>query len=175
MPMSLRMIRLEMFSLQIVFSEDVLNFEVEDITLTGDAVVETSELTQSGSVYVLTITPHEDTDGDIIIEVLAGVAKDAATNLNTASLPQTVSVAPKWIPDPNIRVVIREELGLKEGEDFAREQLAELTTFNGFYREIYDITGLEHATNLISAELTGNFISDLTLPSGSNNTGDTHA
>ena len=154
-------VQLEMFALQIVFSENVLEFELEDITLTGDAVIETSELTGSGSLYVLTITPHEDTDGDIIIEVLAGVAKDAATNLNTASLRQNVSVAPKWIPDPNIRTVVREELGLGDGEDFAREQLAQLTTFNGFYREIYDLTGLEYATDLISAELTGNFISDL--------------
>ena len=101
--------------------------------------------------------------------------KDEATNLNTASLLQTVSVAPKWIPDPNIRIVVREELGLDEGEDFAREQLTDLTTFNGFYREINDITGLEYATNLISAELTGNFISDLTLLSRFNDIDDANA
>ena len=155
-------VQLETFSLQIVFSEDVLEFEVEDIIFTGDAVVETSELTGSGSVYVLTITPHEDTDGNVIIEVPADVAEDRATNLNTASPSESVFVAPKWILDPNLRTVVREELGLDQGEDFAREQLSDLTVFNGYYRQINDITGLEYATRLTSAEFTGNFISDLT-------------
>ena len=154
-------VQLEMFSVTIAFSEDVLKFELADITLTGDAVVDTSELTGTGRTYTLTITPHEDTDGDIIIEVFAGVAEDAATNLNTAATPQTVSVAPKWIPDPNIRIVVREELGLDEGEDFARKQLTDLTTFNGFYREIMDLSGLEHATDLIEINLEGNAIRDL--------------
>ena len=154
-------VQLEVFFMKIEFSENMLEFEVEDITLTGDAVVEISELTGSGSVYTLTITPHEDTDGDVAIQVLAGVAKDEAMNDNTTSLLRSVFVAPKWIPDPNIRIAVRDGLGLDEGEDFSREQLSDLTTFDGFYREIYDLTGLEYATDLTSAELTGNFISDL--------------
>ena len=159
-------VQLELFAVTIVFSEDVLEFELEDIILSGDAVVETSELTGTGSTYVLTITPHEDTDGDVAIEVPADVAEDEAANLNTASLPESVFVAPKWIPDSNVRTVVREELGLEEGEDFARQQLADLTTFNGFYREINDLTGLEYAIDLTSAELTGNSISDLTPLAG---------
>ena len=159
-------VQLEMFSVTIKFSEPVSKFELADITLSGDAVVETSELTPvdavSESTYTLTITPHEDTDGDVTIEVPKDVAEDDATNLNTVSPPQTVSVAPRWIPDPNLRTVVREGIGLSEGEDFAREQLADLTTFNGFYREISDLTGLEYATELISTELTGNQINDLT-------------
>ena len=159
-------VQLEMFSVTIKFSEPVSKFALADITLSGDAVVETSELTPvdavSESTYTLTITPHEDTDGSVTIEVPKDVAEDDATNLNTVSPPQTVSVAPRWIPDPNLRVVVREGIGLSEGEDFAREQLADLTTFNGFYREISDLSGLEYATELISAELTGNQINDLT-------------
>ena len=98
-------VQLEMFSLQIVFSEDVLEFEVKDITLTGDAVVETSELTGGRRTYVLTITPHEDTDGNVIIKVAPGIAKDHANNLNNPSAEHTIYVAPNWIPDPNIRAV----------------------------------------------------------------------
>ena len=82
-------------------------------------------------------------------------------NVNTPSSLQTVFVAPKWIPDPNLRTVVREELGLDEGEDFAPEQLEVLTTLDGFYRDINDLTGLEYATELSSAEFTGNFINDL--------------
>ena len=159
-------VQLEMFSVTIAFSEDVLEFEIADITLTGDAVVDTSELIGTGDTYTLTIRPHEDTDGDVTIQVLASVAEDNATNPNTAATPQTVSVAPKWIPDPNIRIVVREELGLDEGEDFARKQLTDLTIFNGFYREITDLTGLEYAIDLIEIDLEGNAISDLIALSG---------
>ena len=155
-------IQLEDFSVTIIFSEVVNVFEVEDIQITGDAVVDEVTLSGSGNVYVLDILPNENTDGDVIIKVPEDVAKDEATNLNTPSLLQTVFVAPKWIPDPNVRTVVREELGLEEGEDFRREQLENLTAFDGFYREINDLTGLEYATELTSVELIGNFISDLT-------------
>ena len=154
-------VQLEMFFLQIIFSEDVLEFEVTDITLTGDAVVETSELTGGRRTYVLTITPHEDTDGNVIIKVAPGIAKDLANNLNNPSAEHTIYVAPKWIPDPNIRAVVREEIGLDEGEDFAREQLEDLTTLEGAYRQIIDVTGLEYATNLTSLSLEGNSVTDL--------------
>ena len=154
-------VQLEMFSLQIVFSEDVLEFEVKDITLTGDAVVETSELIGGRRTYVLTITPHEDTDGNVIIKVAPGIAKDHANNLNNPSAEHTIYVAPKWIPDPNIRAVVREEIGLDEGKDFARKRLEDLTILEGFYRQIIDLTGLEYATNLTSLNLEGNSVTDL--------------
>ncbi len=154
-------IQLEAFSVAIIFSEVVNEFAAEDIQITGDAVVEGMTLSGSGNVYLLKILPDENTDGDIIIKVPEDVAEDEATNVNTPSSLQTVFVAPKWIPDPNLRTVVREELGLDEGEDFAPEQLEVLTTFDGFYRDINDLTGLEYATELSSAGFTGNFISDL--------------
>ena len=154
-------VQLETFSLQIVFSEDVLEFEVEAIPLTGDAVVETSELTVGRRTYVLTVTPDEDTDGSVIIKVAPGITKDSANNLNTASAEHTIYVAPNWIPDPNIRAVVRAELGLDEGEDFARERLENLITLEGRYRQIIDLTGLEHATNLTRLSLEGNSVTDL--------------
>ena len=113
-------VQLEAFSLTIVFSEDVNEFLLEDISFSGDAVIDTSTLEGTGSTYTLTITPHEDTDGDVILQVPADVADDHATNPNTASLSETIAVAPIWIPDPNLRAVIRDGLGRGLGDDFAR-------------------------------------------------------
>ena len=154
-------VQLEIFSVTIMFSEEVHEFELEDITFSGDAVVADSELAGTGSTYTLTITPHEDTDGDVTVEVPAGVAEDAATNPTTGSVPQTVSVAPKWIPDPNIRIAIRRALGLAVDEDFSKDSMLDLRRLNADGFGINDLTGLEYATNLIYAELNGNEIVDI--------------
>ena len=154
-------VQLEAFSLTILFSEDVNDFVLEDISFSGDAEIETKELTGTGSTYTLTITPHEDTDGDVIVQVPADIALDLATNLNTASFSEIVSVAPIWIPDPNLRAVIRDGLGLGLGDDFSRTELEDLIILNGPSRQIDDLTGLENATNLTQLDLNDNFISDL--------------
>ena len=159
-------VQLEAFSVSIIFSEIVNDFEVGGIEITGEAVVDELILSGSSSDYVLTIMPNENTDGDVIIAVPEDAARDEATNANTSSRPQSVSVAPKWIPDPNLRTAVREGLGLDIGEDFAQEQLEDLIALDGFYRDITDLTGLEQATTLTSLELTGNSISDLTPLAG---------
>ena len=157
-------IQYESFSVRIEFPEDVTDFELEDIAFSGDAVVEEADLTpESEQAWTLTITPHEDTDGDIIITVPADVAIDAALNNNVASAPQAVPVAPLWIPDPNLRIALRLELGLDEGEDFSRTDLSLLTAFGAAApQQIIDLTGLEYAINLIRMDLSGTGITDLT-------------
>ena len=154
-------VQLEAFSLTILFSEDVNEFLLEDISFSGDAVIDTSTLEGTGSTYTLTITPHEDTDGDVILQVPADVADDQATNPNTASFSETIAVAPIWIPDPNLRAVIRDGLGLGLGDDFARTDLEDLTILNGPSRQIDGLTGLENAINLTQLNLNGNFIREL--------------
>ena len=156
-------VQLEAFSVTIVFSEDMREFVLADITRSGDAVVATSELTGSGSEYTLTITPHEDTDGDVMIQVLANVAEDEATNPNTASLQETVTVAPLWIPDPNLRVAVRQSLGLADGEDFSRQTMLDLALLDADGLQINDLTGLEYATDLSAAELNENEIIDISF------------
>ena len=79
------------FEVTITFSEDVMGFAAGDISLTGSATAEVSELTGSGSDYTATITPT--TSGSVIIQVLADAVEDAATNLNTASESHTVFVS----------------------------------------------------------------------------------
>ena len=154
-------VQLAAFSVNIEFSEDVTGFELTDITLSGDAVVESSVLTaESEKAWTLTITPHEDTDGDVTITVPADVAIDAALNNNAASAPQTVSVAPAWIPDANLRAAIRVALGLAAGADFSRAQLAVLKTLT-VPLAVTDFTGLEHATNLTSINVKNSQITSL--------------
>ena len=154
-------VQLEAFSLTILFSEDVNEFVLEDVSFSGDAEIETTELTGTGNTYTLTIIPHEDTDGDVIVQVPAEAALDMATNPNTASLSETIAVAPIWIPDPNLRAVIRDGLGLGLGDDFARTDLEDLTILNGPSRQIDGLTGLENAINLTQLNLNGNFIREL--------------
>ena len=59
-------IQLEAFSVSIIFSEIVNDFEVDGIEITGDAVVDEAILSGGGSEYILTIIPNENTDGDLI-------------------------------------------------------------------------------------------------------------
>ena len=156
-------VQLEAFSVMIKFSMDVADFVLTDITISGDAVIQTSELSGRGSVYALKITPETDTDGDVIIQVPADVATDAASNRNAASIPQTVSVAPNWMPDGSLRDAAREVLGLDAGEDFERAELRKLTTLTVESSDVSTLTGLETATDLTALDLSGNAITDISL------------
>ena len=155
-------VQLEEFSVMIVFSKSVEGFVLGDIEITGDAVVLNAALLGSGSTYNLIITPTENTDGDVIINVPAAVAQDAANKSNTASVPQTIAVAPKWAPDAGLRDAFRERLNLGTGADFTQQQLRAITTLEAELTGITDITGLEQATALTTLALPGNAITDIT-------------
>ena len=159
-------VQLGAFSVMIKFSEDVVGFELADVDISGDAVVETSSLMGRGKSYMLDITPHPDTDGDVIIQVPADVAVDAAQNSNAASVPQTVAVAPSWMPDADLRATVRDLLNLAEGTDFARTELEKLTTLHSESGDITDLTGLELATELTTLDLSDNVITDITSLTG---------
>ena len=62
------------FTVTIRFSESVTGFEATDITLSADA---TATLTGSGASYTATITPVDNSEGDVSIQVPADVAFDA--------------------------------------------------------------------------------------------------
>ena len=155
-------VQLDAFSVAIVFSGDVQGFVLGDIEMTGDAVIQSSTLLGTGRMYNLTITPDENTDGDVIIRVPAGGAQDAAGNSNAASVPQTVSVAPSWMPDASLRDAFRELLGLSEGEDFTQQQLRDITTLEAGIIDINDLKGAEQATGLTTLVIPGNGITDIT-------------
>ncbi len=69
------------------FSESTSNFVVGDITVTGTAngsSPEASNFAGSGTTYTFDVV-QGSSDGTVIVSIAAGVATDAAVNLNTAS------------------------------------------------------------------------------------------
>ena len=82
------------FNVTITFSEDVTDFDdLTDITFGGDstATATVTSITGSGTTYTATITPTGD--GNLIVQVPAGAAKDTAGNGNTASGTHTVTIS----------------------------------------------------------------------------------
>ena len=69
--------------------------------------------------------------------------------------------AEDWMPDANLRAAIIEEIGLPEGVPLTKEHLKWLTRLIAWDSEISDLSGMEHATNLIELGICGNQISDL--------------
>ena len=75
------------FEVTIEFSEDVFGFVAGDVTVTNGTV--TGFTPVDGNTYTVNITPSGA--GDVTIEVLAGVADDAAGNDNTAATPVVIT------------------------------------------------------------------------------------
>ena len=78
--------------------------------------------------------------------------------------------AEDWLPDPNLRMAIREtlreEIGLSDHTPLTKEHLKHLANLDVWNSNISDLTGLEHATNLQDFNGDRNQISDLTSLSG---------
>ena len=82
------------FNVNITFSEDVTDFDdLTDIVFGGDstATATVTSITGSGKTYTANITPTGD--GNLIVQVPAGAAKDTAGNGNTASGTHTVTIS----------------------------------------------------------------------------------
>ena len=65
------------------------------------------------------------------------------------------------IPDANLRKALEAALGINAGEDITKEALAGLERLDAGVREITNLSGLEHCTNLTRLYLHGNEISDI--------------
>ena len=68
-----------------------------------------------------------------------------------------------YIPDANLRAVIRSALGESGYGPITREDMASLTTLDARNRNIRQLKGLEFATNLTELNLTGNPLSSLSF------------
>ena len=66
------------------------------------------------------------------------------------------------IPDAELAAAIRENLSLASGAAITKLDMLDLTTLDAPNRDIADLTGLEHATNLRYVNLNENQISNLT-------------
>lgn len=75
------------FSISVAFSEIVSGFDIGDVNATNAVL---SNFTDNGSgSYSIDVTPSSD--GIVLIDILAGVASDAAGNNNTAAEQKSVS------------------------------------------------------------------------------------
>ena len=75
------------FSVTATFSEAVSGFDLSDVTL-GNATSD-NFATTSSSVYTFDVTPSSE--GEVTIDVAAGIAQDVAGNLNEAALTLSLS------------------------------------------------------------------------------------
>ncbi|MDE0297266.1 MAG: Ig-like domain-containing protein [Candidatus Poribacteria bacterium] len=152
------------FDVSITFTEAVSGFEQSELLLSGTAtasITAWSANTES-SIYTATITPT--TSGTVILDVAANVATDAANNPNTAATTQTVTIPDPatWMPDANLRAVVRGALGLTSNAVFSQDDMKTLTSLRAVQKQVTDLTGLEYATGLTKLVAWGNQISSVT-------------
>ena len=77
------------------------------------------------------------------------------------SIPVMASAQVVFIPDFNLRGVIQNKLGKVPGTTITVADMARITDLDATKRNIHNLTGLEHATNLIRLWLPENNITDL--------------
>lgn len=65
------------------------------------------------------------------------------------------------MPDPALRAAVREALGIPDDESLTQSDMKQLTELEAQNRQITNLIGLEHATNLTGMWLEGNPILDL--------------
>ena len=66
-----------------------------------------------------------------------------------------------WMPDPNLRKAVRQELGILEGVSLTPADMTKMTGLNVMSINIIDLTGLEHAINLEVLLLPRNRVQDI--------------
>ena len=74
--------------------------------------------------------------------------------------------AEEWIPDANLRQAVRDQLKLPVDIPLTQLEMKRLTGLEAYNRQITDLSGLEHATNLTWANLGGNEIHNVSVLSG---------
>lgn len=96
--------------------------------------------------------------GDVYSTALVIRAMAAAMASDISALEATV-----FIPDPNLRAAINKSLGRNSMDALTKGDLANLVTLNAEGKGITNLTGLEYAVNLTSADLRNNHITS-TVP-----------
>ncbi|WP_165899457.1 Ig-like domain-containing protein, partial [Roseivirga ehrenbergii] len=74
------------FDITVTFGEIVTGFAVSDLTVTNGVA---SNFSGSGTTYTATITPSAD--GEVTIDIAAGVAQDMANNTNTIAAQLSIT------------------------------------------------------------------------------------
>lgn len=76
------------------------------------------------------------------------------------------SAQDSWMPDPNLQLAVREELGLGGNDPFTRDDLLKLHRLDPYEYGVKSLRGLEHAKNLTWFSFAGNDVSDLSPLAG---------
>ena len=100
-------------------------------------------------------------------------ASDAATQQRV--IFRDVVVPTVAIPDPNLRAAIEAALGKALGDPIPAEEMATLTELHAPNARISDLTGLEHATNLIRLGLGSEYLEARNYNVNSNSVSDVSA
>ena len=69
--------------------------------------------------------------------------------------------AADWMPDARLRKAVWQSLGLTDGDTLTQAKMLDLVHLRAASKQISDLTGLEHATNLRIARFARNQISEL--------------
>lgn len=111
------------------------------------------------------LTATQASDGswseDIYATALAARALAAAAGTDIASLSTIVN-----IPDPNLRAAINKALGRNAMDALTRGDMANLVSISAENMGITDLTGMEWAVNLTSADFKNNNITSIAPLSG---------
>ncbi len=92
---------------------------------------------------------------------------DAYGNYGSYAFPIDMTVLlpdsdPILIPDTNLAAVLREALGLAHSSPITQLDMVRLERLNATEKQIRNLTGIQHATNLENFNLSSNQISDIT-------------
>jgi RNA polymerase sigma factor (sigma-70 family) len=132
-------------------AESEPTIELVDVSIVLETDAKPALRNQSGRAVV----PIEDTIGNGL-----QVSKKVSTSIAPVSPEDTQT---HWMPDPALRAVIREELGLPGTVPLTKNDIQRLERLSAEGRGIADITGLEFAENLVHLHLgdAGNYVIDL--------------
>jgi hypothetical protein len=127
----------------VVFSADVTGFETGDVTLDGTAGATTAIVTGSGTTYDVAISGMTSS-GTVIASIAAGVAQDAANNLNDASTTNDNQVTYDITP-PTVKI------------DQAIGQADPTNTSPIYFTVVFseDVTGFDASDVTLSGNSTG--------------------
>ena len=147
------------FSVTVIFSEEMIGFTAEDLTVTGaDTVSATVTLSGSGRIYTATLTPTGA--GAITLQVPENVATDAEGNPNTVSPPHSVEVDTEH---PSVTVT-DVPTGLQIGVFSVTIIFSEAVT--GFTEADLAVTGADTASAAVTLSGSGRAYTAQIIPTG---------
>ena len=155
-------------------SDNVLIVEVRDGEGELFAGVPVTFTVTSGGGTLSTTSTTTDIDGRAESTLTLGADGENTVSASVEGISETVTFSdvPEegvHIPDPNLRAAIESALNKQAGDPITAEEMATLRYLLAYNANISNLTGLEHATNPTSLDLSNNSISDISALSGLTN------